>query len=497
MTLIGNWTPLRKPSRRRHGGRGTRLDEDRVLLLLGLAVLLAISGLSVLAAFTVHARHAALGDATAAGGRLGVNGLDHRLYQDLVNLQQDETLLFQSREDPGQAPPDHDPATDQELIQHDLIMLRVQFSGSARVQDDITVISEELPRYASLEASALTYNQRGLPVGAAYLREAAGYLTGYEQLNSVLPGYMLPTADDVRQVDQAQVSADDATIDAVPWALLAMAVIALACLAGLQVRVAHYTRCQFDPWLLLSTLATMAVVAWPATALSVSLHVVRSYADPHAVTAADLAQARINGLQASGDDLLTQADHDEDCSTAAPSEKYRYYSVTCMFETQVENYLAPDGLLRMDLARTARDAPDRTARALVNSATTAAGNWLAAEKKLPTLQNLADAGKSADTFLRYSPSFNEFVGNYTTTGTSTGTATVYGGVTNDSAAFQEAVTSALGHEWHSYGKLAKEASGVLADTVTAIALFGLLAVAACGAGTGLRVAEYWSAGERS
>lgn len=462
----------------------TGLDEDWTLVLLGVAVLVVTIGLAVLAAWTVHQRDVALQNATAASQRLDVGGLDNQLYQNLVDMQQDEVTLFRSREDPSQAKPGHDPATDLTMrVESDLTALKAQFGGSAQVQRDISLITQEMAPYTSLEASALDYNQQGLPVGAAYLREASGYLTEH----------VLSTADGIRQVDQAQVSADDAAAAAVPWALLTLAVIGLTCLVGVQILMARYTRCQFDPWLLLSTAATALVVVWSVIALSVSLYVAGSDASPHAVVAADLAQARVDGIQANGDDLLTQVDHGEDCfaSTVTSGNSYDY-NVTCAFETQVEHYLTkPHHSLRADLARAATDAPDPQARSRIGTAKTVAGHWLSDENALPTLQNLAAEGaQQTGTYLRYDPSFERTLGQYT----DPGTTDVFGSVKSDSKAFQDAVKSAIGNEWTSYRQQAAGASGALAGAVTGAVLLGLLAAAAGGAGIGFRVAEYWSAG---
>jgi hypothetical protein len=483
MGLTGSVALLREPARRIRQIGDTGLDEDWTLVLLGIAVLVVTIGLAVLAAWTVHQRDAALQNATVAGQRLDVGGLDNQLYQHLVDMQQDEVALFRSRLDPSQALAGHDPATDLARVESDLTALKAQFGGSAQVQRDISLITQEMAPYTSLEASALDYNQQGLPVGAGYLREASGYLTDH----------VLPTADDIRQVDQAQVSADDAAAGAVPWALLAVVVIGLACLVGVQILVARYTRCQFDPWLLLSTAATAIVVVWSVTALSVSLHVAGSDASPHAVVAADLAQARVDGIQVNGDDLLTQVDHGEDCfaRTVTSGSSY-HYIVTCTFETQVVRYLTtPDGQLRADLARAAADAPDPPTRSQIDRAMTVARHWLSDENALPTLQNLAAVGaRQTGGYLRYDRSFEQSLGQYT----DPGTTNVFGSVDGDSKAFQDAVTSAIGLEWISYDQQAAGASGALAGAVTGAVLLGLLAAAVGGAGIGFRVAEYWSAG---
>jgi hypothetical protein len=472
MGLTGSAAVLRKPARWLREAGEAGLDEDWTLVLLGVTVLVVTLGLAVFAAWTVHQRDAALQNATAAGQRLDVGGPDDRLYQDLVALQQDEVALFQGREDPSQAPRGHVPSVALAQVQADLAGLKAQFGGSAQVQRDIGLISQEMPVYTGLEASALSFNQQGLPVGAAYLREASGYLTGYT----------LPTADDIRKVDEAQVSADDAAAAALPWPLLAVAVIGLACLVSVQILVARYTGCQFDPWLLLSTAVTVLVLVWSVTALSVSLGDVGNDTGPHAAEAAALAQARVDGIQANGDDLLTQADHGEDCSATTGS-------VTCTFETQVEGYLtAPDGRLRHDLEVAAAAAPDRAARSEVDAAMTAAGQWLGHEKDLPTLQNLAAAGRTDGGLIRYRAPNTGILGKYTNPATAK--YPVFGDFTD----FQGAVTSAIRSEWKSYDQQAAGAGGALGGAVTGAVLLGLLAAAAGGAGIGFRVAEYWSAG---
>lgn len=455
---------------------GTGPDEDWTLVLLGVAVLVVTIGLAILAAWTVHQRDVALENATAAGQRLDVGGLDNRLYQDLVGMQRDEVTLFGLHVDPSQAAPGQDPTTKLQAVESDLTALSAQFGGSAQVQRDISLIRQEMTPYTSLEASALDYNQQGLPVGAAYLRDASGYLTDH----------VLPTADGIRQVDQAQLSADDAAAGAVPWALLVLAVIGLGCLAGVQILVARYTRCQFDPWLLLSTAATALVVIWPVTALSVSLDVAGSDASPHAVVAADLAQAQVAGIQANGYDLLTQVDHGEDCFAQAGS-------VTCTFESQVDYLAKPDGPLRADLARAATDAPDPVARERIGAAMRVAVRWQSDEDSLPTLQNLAAkaAGQQGGN-PRYDTSFEGFLSKYTDP-----EANVFRSVTGDSKAFQTAVTLAIRNEWTSYDQQAAAARSALAGAVTGAVLLGLLAAAAGGTGIGLRVAEYWSAGEQA
>ncbi len=176
VALLGVHTGLRTRARGLPGSQGTGLDEDWTLVLTGVAVMVIIVGLAVLTAWTAHQRDAALQDARAAAHRLDIGGLDDRLYQDLIATQQDEVTLFQDRINVGQARAGHDPRTDLDRVESDLTALNGQFRDSPRVQRDITLISREMSRYTGLEAAAQADNQQGLPVGAAYLREASHYL---------------------------------------------------------------------------------------------------------------------------------------------------------------------------------------------------------------------------------------------------------------------------------------------------------------------------------
>lgn len=481
MALLVERTGLRTRARGLPRPHRTQLDEDWTLVFSGVAVLVIMVGLAVLTAWTAHQRDAAVQDATAAAHRLDIGGLDDRLYQDLVATQQDEVTLFQDRIDVGRASIGHDPRTDLDRVESDLTALSAQFGGSPRVQRDLTLISREMSRYTGLEAAAQADNQQGLPVGAAYLREASGYLTSYT----------LGSADDIRKFDQAQVRGDDAAAAGLPWPLLAAALPVLACLVGAQIVTTRCTRRLLNPGLVGATILTLVILAWSITALSIGLHAVGSDTAPHATEASALAQARVDGIQAHNDDLLTLVDHGEDCAPLTAID-----DVQCTFETQVLRSLtAPRGQLRADLASAASQAPDPQVRTQISSAAKSAAGWLAAEQQLPTLQNLASKARQEPpgSYPRYNSSFVRTLIPYGSPDPQRNGAEV-----NVYAAhFQQAVRSAIEHEWRSYDAQAGSAEGTLNGLVTGALLLGVLAAAAGAGGIGWRVSEYWSAGRRT
>jgi hypothetical protein len=495
---------LRWPAKWAHGEPDARLDEDWTLTLLGVVILVAVLALGAVAAWTAYQRDAALQNAKVTGSRLNAGGADERLYQDLLTMQQDEVGLFDARQDPGQAVLGKNPAVDLNQVYGDLTTLKAQFADSPQVQRDITLISQEMAPYTAAEASALDDNQQGLPVGGAYLRAASLYLTAYT----------LPAADNIRLVDQSQVNADDATASAVPWPLLAVAVIALACLIGAQILLARWTRCLFDPWLLLSTAVTVIITLWSVTAISVSADSVSSGTSPHAQEAFVLAQALVDGITAGNDDQLTLADHDEDCSATNFPLGSGNFDVTCSFEGQVvasltstyqENPEKGQDGLRAELTHAAADAPDQAASVQVGRALEKVDTWLTAENQLPTLQNLeAEAEREQVGSLppRYNPGFEQFLCQYTNDPCpqkkqATPADSAAGKVTGDFAAVRSDIGAAIGDEWAGYMSAATGAGGTLNGAVTGAVLLALLAAAAGGLGIGLRVTEYWSPGGRA
>jgi hypothetical protein len=479
MGLPDGRASLRPGTRWRPEPELVRLDEDWGLVLLGVIVLAAAISLAVLTAWTVQQRDTALAAATAAAARLDPGGVDSDLYQALVTAQQDQIGLRLNT--PGQSG-----ATALNRAQHDLNLINGRVGDSSPVRRDTALISWELARYTPLEASAQGYSQQGLPVGAAYLREASGYLSGQT----------LRRANDIRRLDQGQITAVDAAASAVPWQLFAADALVLACLAGAQVITARYARRLLNPGLVLATVLLIGVVAWSATALAVSLSAAGRDAAPHARAASALAQAGLDGTEARTDDLLTLADQGEDCTAITGTVPPFAYDVGCRFETQVVGSLArPGGTLRKALAQARTTAPDRPDRVRIAAAAAAERSWLRAEHALPTLQNLeADATrKGLGRDPRYQPSFLSTLSPYTTPDPQLADLQVQGAF----ARFRTAVQAATGHEWRAYERQAGAAGGALSGLVLGSLLLGLLATAAAAAGIGWRVREYWSADRRA
>lgn len=458
--------------------RGIRLDEDWILVLLALAAVVITSCVVGVAAWSAHERDGTLADAAATAGRLN-GGIDDQLYQDLTSAQENQVKLFRAHVETAGTHTGQvkglDPQADLAKVEADLGKIANRPGVSSEVQSDVTLIIRELSRYTALQATAQANNQQGLPVGAAYLREASGYLTGHT----------LPSADDIRKADQDQIAKDDTTAGAAPVAPAITCGLGLAGLAFVQVMMARYTRRTLNAGLVVATVLTVAVTAWSLTALSVSGYKIVDQAAPRARALEHLAKARVEARKAHTYDLLTQADHNEDCKTSTSE-------VTCFNETQVLKSLKPP---KGDLRKALTDAKgaDPSTATLVKDALTASGTWSTDERDLPTLQNLAGRGQQAEGLATDDTTFRHDLEPYTDP--AKGDAK-YKAVTEDFNGVRRALDEAIRKDWKLYEDSANNAGDALTGLVSGLLVLGLLAGAAGAGGVGRRVAEYWSAGRR-
>jgi hypothetical protein len=463
--------------------RLTGPDEDWGLVLLGVVAVLVAVGLGLLTAVSAHDRDVRLADAAATEQRLAANGVDDNLTSDLIRLQQDEVTLFQGHVDFASSPA-LDPNDDVSHVQADLAAATSQIGDSARVRNDVALITNEIPGYVRLEAMAFSDNQQGLPVGAAYLRDASGYLRDH----------ILPAAADIRGVDQARLAADDADAAGIPTVLVIAAVLGLACLAAVQVVLARRTHRLVNPGLLAAAVLVTVLVAWSLPTTLVSRNQVATGAIPHAVTATDLARVQDGATQAGLDDRLTLADHGEDCTTLNSTQNA---DVTCTYEQDALDRLTtgcrplPCDTLPVDLATAGRDGgQDPAIGRLLTTARTETATWFTDENRLPTLQNLATNAKKIPQgeVPRYDSTFKrDVLDPYTR-------ILAIQPAINDYTALRNTVRQATALEWSDYTTQAGDAGDALGGLVTGGLLLGLLAGAAAGAGVAWRVAEYWSMG---
>lgn len=160
---------------------------------------------------------------------------------------------------------------------------------AARDPDDLdqpdhplVVLSMQLPVYTGLVETARTNNRQGLPVGAAYQREAS----------NLMQTKLLPAAQRLADSETAQVSADQNSAGAIP----VLAILVILVLGGLlwfaQREVSRHANRVVNVGLLVATGAVVLSLLWMAVGATVAISQVNASRSDGSAQASVLAQAR-------------------------------------------------------------------------------------------------------------------------------------------------------------------------------------------------------------
>ena len=182
---------------------------------------------------------------------------------------------------------------------------QVSAAGSA-IGDDLAMLSGQLPAYTDEVGTARADNRLGLPLGAAYLREAS----------ALLRGTLLPAASDIYTRESALLTSASAQATGLP-------LIVIAVLAGLGLGYVFYRSSRWlsrhthrvvNYGLMLAALAGLVSLVWLAGAFVVGrgdlLHAQQQGSGP----AQAFARAEVAALQAHADESLTLIDNSGDDS---------------------------------------------------------------------------------------------------------------------------------------------------------------------------------------
>jgi hypothetical protein len=168
----------------------------------------------------------------------------------------------------------------------------------------LATLSAALPVYTGLVETARADNRLGLPLGAAYLREASG----------LMRAKLLPVARDLYAQENAQLAAADRQATAVPYAALAVAIMALLFLCGALWWLARRTKRIVNPGLLVATAAMVCALIWLISALVVARGQLTFARNQGSAPVEAMASADIAALQAHADESLTLIDRSGDDS---------------------------------------------------------------------------------------------------------------------------------------------------------------------------------------
>jgi ABC-type glycerol-3-phosphate transport system permease component len=178
--------------------------------------------------------------------------------------------------------------------------------GDAAIGADLATLSAQLPVYADEVGTARADNRLGLPLGAAYLREAS----------ALVRGTLLPTASDIYTRESGLLTSSSAQATGLP-------LIVLAVLIGLGIGYLLYRASRWltrrthrvvNYGLLLAALAGLVSLVWLAAAFGLGrtelLHAQQHGSGP----AQAFARADVAALRAHADESLTLIDNSGDDS---------------------------------------------------------------------------------------------------------------------------------------------------------------------------------------
>ena len=237
-------------------------------------------------------------------------------------------------------------------------------AGHSPIARDLATLSKGIPVYTGEVETARANNRLGLPLGAAYLREASG----------LMRGTLLPAARNVSVLANAQLSAASGRATGLPLAVVLLVVAAITgyVLYRAQRWLLRHTHRVFNSGLVLASVAAVVSLLWLVVALTVARADLLQARDHGSAPVAALAQADIAALQARADESLTLIDAGGDDSFQAD------------FLT-VQRRLGPGpGTLLTAAVTAARGSPGAGAAA---SAATVATAWYAAHRTVRSLDN--------------------------------------------------------------------------------------------------------------
>ncbi|MDL5158825.1 hypothetical protein [Actinomycetospora termitidis] len=161
----------------------------------------------------------------------------------------------------------------------------------------VTTLTQGVPVYTGLVETARSADRQGLTYGSAYLREASSFLRAD----------LLPAAQQIYDVQSAELADAQDGADGAVWALLAVLalVVALVAVWRLHRRIAHTTRRRLTPGVALAGAALALLGVWGALALGSCAVLTASARGDGTAPNRELVAARFAVLQSRSDEVLT------------------------------------------------------------------------------------------------------------------------------------------------------------------------------------------------
>jgi len=365
VTAVGNPPKPGMPTPARRGLRqllGVTATPGKLrLLLAGLVSLSLIWG--AVAAWVVSQRASGASDVLGTSEPLSLDG--QQIYRALSDADATAASAFLSG--------GLEPIAARRRYQADIAQAAAHLesataaAGHSPAARDLARLSAGLPVYAGEVETARADNRLGLPLGAAYLREAS----------SLMRGALLPAARDVSAQANGQLTAASGRATGLPLALVLLGVAAVVGYVLFRVQRWLFLRTHrvFNPGLVVASVAALVSLLWLVIAVGVArADLLQARAHGSGPVAA-LAQADIAALRAHADECLTLID-------AAGDDSFQADFLA------VQHRLGPGpGTLLTDAVTAARGSPGAGPAA---AAATTATAWYGAHR---TVRFLDDNGK--------------------------------------------------------------------------------------------------------
>jgi len=341
--------------------RATTTPAKLRLLLIGLVVLCLAWG--AVAAWVVSQRASGANDVVGTSEPLSLDG--QRIYRALSDADATAASAFLSG--------GLEPIAARKRYQADIAQAASHLesataaAGHSAAARELATLSAGLPVYTGEVETARADNRLGLPLGAAYLREAS----------RLMRGTLLPAARDVSAQANARLTEASGQATGLPLALVLLVVTAILgyVLYRAQRWLMRRTNRRLNPGLVVASVAGVVALVWLAVAFALARSDLLEARNHGSDPVAALAQADIAALQARADESLTLIDAGGDDS----------------FETDfkaVERRLGPGPGTLLSAAVTAADGSPGAESAAAAARTATA--WYAAHR---TVRSLDDNGK--------------------------------------------------------------------------------------------------------
>jgi hypothetical protein len=275
----------------------------RLGLLLALLVLLSVAW-GVLAALTANQHASAAADVVAVSEPLSLDA--EQIYTSLSDADATAANAFLAG--------GLEPAAARQRYQADIAQAAIRIQAASAlvgssaagtaVGNDLATLSGQLPVYTDEVGTARANNRLGLPLGAAYLREASG----------LLRGTLLPAASGIYTRESAQLTSASAQATGLPLMVIAIVVgLGFGYVLYRSSRwLARHTHRIVNYGLLLAALVGLVSLVWLAGAFVAGrgdlLHAQQQGSGP----AQAYARAEVAALQMHADESLTLIDNSGD-----------------------------------------------------------------------------------------------------------------------------------------------------------------------------------------